>query len=127
MTPAVSPPQEAARDGVTAPPAEDEDVNLHYAVFTLRDGSMWELDGRKSFPVNHGPSSRETLLQVGCRCCPATHGDTRRSCTPYDATLTKQRTEAETCIAVSLNYLQCIRWRASLLLVSHGPTLCAPV
>lgn len=66
--------QEAARDGVTAPPAEDEDVNLHYAVFTLRDGHMWELDGRKNFPVDHGPSSRDALLQVGCR-CPATHGD----------------------------------------------------
>ncbi len=63
----MSSPQEAARDGVTAPPAEDEDVNLHYAVFTLRDGHIWELDGRKNFPVDHGPSSRDTLLQVGRR------------------------------------------------------------
>ena len=65
------PPQEAARDGVTAPPEDDEEVNLHYAVFTLRGGRLWELDGRKSFPIDHGPSSRDDLLQA--RCCGCRH------------------------------------------------------
>ena len=44
-------------------------MNLHYAVFTLRGGRLWELDGRKNFPIDHGPSSRDDLLQA--RCCGA--------------------------------------------------------
>ena len=31
------------------------------------DGSLYELDGRKSFPINHGASSAETLLQDACK------------------------------------------------------------
>ncbi len=29
-----------------------------------KEGSLYELDGRKSFPVNHGPTTPETFLAV---------------------------------------------------------------
>ncbi|CAN6273752.1 unnamed protein product [Urochloa humidicola] len=39
------------------------DVNEHYVCFSCVDGELYELDGRKSEPISHGPSSPETLLQ----------------------------------------------------------------
>ncbi|CAI2171977.1 16334_t:CDS:2 [Funneliformis geosporum] len=36
-------------------PREDEVVNLHFATFIEKDGSIYQLDGRKPFPINHGP------------------------------------------------------------------------
>lgn len=56
--------QAAAQEGDTAPPDLDEVVNLHFVAFVCRGGRLWELDGRKSFPVDHGPSNADTLLQV---------------------------------------------------------------
>lgn len=44
-------------------PPIDEVVLLHFVSFIHADGCIYELDGRKPFPINHGPSSAETLLQ----------------------------------------------------------------
>ncbi|KAG6480386.1 hypothetical protein ZIOFF_063886 [Zingiber officinale] len=38
-------------------------VNEHYVCFTCVDGELYELDGRKSKPLSHGPTSPHTLLQ----------------------------------------------------------------
>ena len=88
-------------------------MNLHYAVFTLRDGHMWELDGRKNFPVDHGPSSRDTLLQVGCRCT-AAYGDTHQSGPLQMAKMSEHHFES--------HGFRCIMWKASLFAVA----LCKP-
>ncbi len=56
--------QAAANEGATKPPALGEVVLLHFVALVVADGQLWELDGRKSGPVPHGPSSRDTLLQV---------------------------------------------------------------
>lgn len=55
---------EAASEGQTAVPDIDERVNAHFVAFSCVKGDLYELDGRKKFPINHGPSSPETLLQV---------------------------------------------------------------
>lgn len=34
----------------------------HFVCFVQKGGILWELDGRKGGPINHGPSSSETLL-----------------------------------------------------------------
>ncbi|KAG9289733.1 hypothetical protein G9A89_014468 [Geosiphon pyriformis] len=42
-----------------------EDTNLHFTCFVQKDGHLYELDGRKPFPINHGPSSN--LLEDSAR------------------------------------------------------------
>lgn len=54
--------QEAAQQGDTAAPNPDEVVQLHFIVFVHKDGSLYELDGRKTSPINHGATSSESLL-----------------------------------------------------------------
>mmetsp|Transcript_22690 Transcript_22690/g.31597 ORF Transcript_22690/g.31597 Transcript_22690/m.31597 type:complete len:240 (-) Transcript_22690:35-754(-) len=55
--------EESAKEGQTETPALESDINLHFVVFVERDGHLYELDGRKPFPVNHGPTSPDTLLE----------------------------------------------------------------
>ena len=38
-------------------------VLLHFVCFLHREGSLYELDGRKFAAINHGPSSAETVLE----------------------------------------------------------------
>ncbi len=39
--------QAAAQQGQTAAPNAEEEVDLHFVAFVCRDGSLYELDGRK--------------------------------------------------------------------------------
>ncbi|XP_022236075.1 ubiquitin carboxyl-terminal hydrolase isozyme L3-like [Limulus polyphemus] len=50
-------------------PSADEEVNLHFVTFVEVDDSLYELDGRKAFPVNHGPTSKDTLLKDAAAVC----------------------------------------------------------
>ncbi|KDR12443.1 Ubiquitin carboxyl-terminal hydrolase isozyme L3, partial [Zootermopsis nevadensis] len=55
--------KELALEGQTKAPDENELVGYHFVAFVFKDGDLYELDGRKSFPINHGPTSRDTLLE----------------------------------------------------------------
>jgi len=58
----------SAQEGDTAPPAPDEEVKLHFISLVHRDGHLYELDGRKPFPINHGPTTPDKFLQVHWVC-----------------------------------------------------------
>lgn len=40
-----------------------DDTHAHFIAFSLKDGHLYELDGRKDTPVNHGASSEDTFLE----------------------------------------------------------------
>ena len=56
--------QAAAQEGDTAPPALEDVVDLHFVVLVNKNNRLVELDGRKSFPIDHGKTSDGTILQV---------------------------------------------------------------
>ncbi|KAI8880006.1 peptidase C12, ubiquitin carboxyl-terminal hydrolase 1 [Backusella circina FSU 941] len=47
----------AAREGQTAAPNLEDDVDMHFICFVEVDQHLYELDGRKMFPINHGKST----------------------------------------------------------------------
>lgn len=52
-----------AAQGQTEAPSLDEQVDYHFVCFTLANGNIYELDGMKPQPINHGPSSEETFTK----------------------------------------------------------------
>jgi len=52
----------AAADGQSRVADCADDVNLHFVCFVHVDGGLYELDGRRPFPLRHGNTSQETLL-----------------------------------------------------------------
>jgi len=61
---AVSTAHEAsAHSGQTEAPPIEEQQDLHFIAFVHKDGHLYELDGNKDFPINHGKTTEETLLQ----------------------------------------------------------------
>ncbi|RHZ75737.1 hypothetical protein Glove_209g168 [Diversispora epigaea] len=47
--------KEYAMTGQSRPLTEEDRVNTHFVCFIQKSGSLYELDGRKSSPINHGP------------------------------------------------------------------------
>lgn len=54
--------QEIAVEGQTELPTDA--VNHHFVTFLNKNDTLYELDGRKSFPIAHGPTTDDTLLKV---------------------------------------------------------------
>ncbi|KAJ1667139.1 Ubiquitin carboxyl-terminal hydrolase isozyme L3 [Coemansia sp. RSA 1813] len=54
-----------AAEGQTEAPAADAKVEHHYAAYAIVDGDLYELDGRLSAPINHGPATN--VLKDGAR------------------------------------------------------------
>ncbi|KAF9932402.1 Ubiquitin carboxyl-terminal hydrolase isozyme L3 [Linnemannia zychae] len=52
-----------ASTGQTATPDLADNVDLHFVCLVERDGHLYELDGNKPYPINHGPSSKESFLK----------------------------------------------------------------
>jgi len=56
--------ENVAEEGQTAAPDRQESLVTHFVAFVNKDGHLYELDGRREFPINHGVTSNETLLKV---------------------------------------------------------------
>jgi len=55
--------EETALQGQTAAPDANEDTELHFVTFIQNDGKLYELDGRKKAPTNHGSTNDAGLLK----------------------------------------------------------------
>ena len=44
-------------------PERSARLNAHFVSFVLVEGCVYELDGRKKFPINHGASTEKTFLK----------------------------------------------------------------
>lgn len=58
-----------AAEGQTAPPSADEHLVTHFVAFVHKDGSLYELDGRRAGPINHGPTTPDNLLKDAAAVC----------------------------------------------------------
>ncbi|KAG6452412.1 ubiquitin carboxyl-terminal hydrolase isozyme L3 [Manduca sexta] len=61
--------KELAQEGQTNTPSAEDPVNHHFITFIHKDGALYELDGRKAFPVNHGTTTADTLLEDAAKIC----------------------------------------------------------
>uniref|UniRef100_UPI00398F71FC ubiquitin carboxyl-terminal hydrolase isozyme L3 n=1 Tax=Pristiophorus japonicus TaxID=55135 RepID=UPI00398F71FC len=59
----------SAQEGQTEAPSLDEKVDLHFITFANIDGHLYELDGRKPFPINHGDTTADSLLEDAIGVC----------------------------------------------------------
>ncbi|XP_059048135.1 ubiquitin carboxyl-terminal hydrolase-like [Achroia grisella] len=61
--------KELAQEGQTNTPSPEDLINHHFIVFVHKDGALYELDGNKAFPINHGPTTPESLLEDAAKVC----------------------------------------------------------
>ncbi|KAG0046314.1 Ubiquitin carboxyl-terminal hydrolase isozyme L3 [Gryganskiella cystojenkinii] len=54
-----------ASTGQTATPDLADEVVFHYVCLIERDGHLYELDGNKPYPINHGPTTKDSFLVDG--------------------------------------------------------------
>lgn len=59
---------ELAQEGQTTANPEEQ-VNHHFIALVNKDGELYELDGRKSFPIKHGATNEETFLEDAAKIC----------------------------------------------------------
>ncbi|XP_035249243.1 ubiquitin carboxyl-terminal hydrolase isozyme L3 [Anguilla anguilla] len=61
--------ESSAQEGQTEAPSLDEKVDLHFIAFVNVGGSLYELDGRKPFPIAHGKTTEDTFLEDATEVC----------------------------------------------------------
>lgn len=61
--------EQLAQEGQTPAPQENTPVYYHFVAFVEKDGSLYELDGRKPFPINYGPTTKDKLLENAAKIC----------------------------------------------------------
>ncbi|XP_068121343.1 ubiquitin carboxyl-terminal hydrolase isozyme L3 [Hyperolius riggenbachi] len=61
--------ESSAQEGQSEAPNIDEKVDLHFIAFVPVKGHLYELDGSKSFPINHGPTSDDSFLEDAIEVC----------------------------------------------------------
>ncbi|XP_051783271.1 ubiquitin carboxyl-terminal hydrolase isozyme L3 isoform X2 [Erpetoichthys calabaricus] len=59
----------SAQEGQTEAPSIDEKVDLHFIAIVNVSGCLYELDGRKPFPIVHGNTTEDTFLQDAAEVC----------------------------------------------------------
>ena len=57
------------REGQSATLEAEKNVDLHFLALALVDGNVYEFNGWKPFPVNHGMSSSDTFLSDAAKVC----------------------------------------------------------
>lgn len=60
--------QELALEGQTEL-NPDEKVNHHFIALVEKGGYLYELDGRKEFPINHGKTTMDTFIDDAAKVC----------------------------------------------------------
>lgn len=58
-----------AQQGQTTTPSLNENVENHFVALVERNGRIYQLNGGKNGPVDHGPSTQETFLYDAAAVC----------------------------------------------------------
>ncbi|KAG8452242.1 hypothetical protein GDO86_004151 [Hymenochirus boettgeri] len=61
--------ESSAHEGQSEAPSIDDKVDLHFVAFAHLNGHLYELDGRKPFPINHGQTNDDTFLEDAIEVC----------------------------------------------------------
>ncbi|KAL7881778.1 hypothetical protein AOLI_G00086260 [Acnodon oligacanthus] len=61
--------ESSAQEGQTEAPSLDEKVDLHFIAFVNVEGHLYELDGRKPFPIAHGKTTEDSFLEDAAEVC----------------------------------------------------------
>lgn len=61
--------QALAAEGQTEAPGSDEPVDKHFIALVNVGNELFELDGRKNFPISHGATADDKFLLDATRVC----------------------------------------------------------
>jgi len=61
--------ESSAQEGQTAAPDLSTDVFYHFMALVHKDGKLYELDGRKRGPVDHGATSSDSFVRDASKVC----------------------------------------------------------